>query len=70
MPIFLLEPEVTSMRVIEQTIWAANEWLLPAQGEPVRLFFSRAPLERLEPAWAAELPEVEPLASGESESGR
>jgi hypothetical protein len=43
---------------LEQTIWAANEWLLPETGEPVRLFFSRAPLERLDPAWAAALPEA------------
>jgi hypothetical protein len=27
-----------------QTIWAANEWLLPPLGQPVRLFFARAPL--------------------------
>lgn len=42
----------------EQTIWAANEWLLPERGQPVRLFFARTPLERLTPAWAAALPEV------------
>ncbi|MSR60825.1 MAG: hypothetical protein EXS08_00065 [Planctomycetes bacterium] len=39
-----------------QTIWAANEWLLPAQGEGVRLYFARRPLAQLEPAWLAELP--------------
>jgi hypothetical protein len=43
---------------IEQTIWAANEWLLPDRGQPVRLFFARAPLDHLEPAWAAALPEA------------
>ncbi len=43
----------------EQTIWAANEWLLPERGQPVRLFFARAPLEHLTPAWVAALPEVE-----------
>lgn len=42
----------------EQTIWAANEWLLPERGQPVRLFFARAPLERLEPAWLASVPEA------------
>jgi hypothetical protein len=41
-----------------QTIWAANEWLLPAQGEGLRLYFARKPLTQLEPAWLAELPRV------------
>ena len=41
-----------------QSIWAANEWLLPPSGEPVHLFFARQPLERLEPAWVAELPQA------------
>lgn len=45
-----------------QSIWAANEWLLPPSGEPVRIFFARRPLERLEPAWVAELPEVRSVA--------
>jgi len=44
-----------------QTIWAANEWLLPPTGEPVRLFFARRPLERLEPAWIEALPEARSL---------
>lgn len=42
----------------EQTIWAANEWLLPERGEPVRLFFAREPLAALAPGWAASLPEA------------
>jgi hypothetical protein len=41
-----------------QSIWAANEWLLPPSGEPVRLFFARQPLERLEPAWVEGLPQA------------
>jgi hypothetical protein len=41
---------------LEQTIWAANEWLLPPQGEPVQLIFARAPLETLPPGLAATLP--------------
>lgn len=44
-----------------QTIWAANEWLLPPTGEPLRLFFARKPLERLEPAWIEALPEARSL---------
>jgi hypothetical protein len=42
----------------EQTIWVANEWLLPALGEPVRLFFARQALDALPPEWSALLPEV------------
>ena len=42
----------------EQTIWAANEWLLPGRGQPVRFFFAREPLERLTPEMLATLPEV------------
>jgi hypothetical protein len=49
---------------LAQTIWAANEWLIPEQGEPVRLFFARRPLERLEPAWAAALPEAGATGQG------
>jgi len=41
-----------------QTIWAANEWLLPGQGEGLRLYFARRPLAQLEPAWLPELPSV------------
>jgi len=43
---------------IEQTIWAANEWLLPERGRALRLFFARAPLERLAPEWVAWLPDA------------
>ena len=46
-----------------QTIWVANEWLLPETGEAVRLFFARAPLENLAPALAQALPEAR-VASG------
>jgi len=42
----------------EQTIWVANEWLLPEMGEPVRLFFARAPLASVPSALLASLPEV------------
>jgi len=52
----------------EQTIWAANEWLLPERGQPVRLFFARAPLECLTPAMLATLPEARQGAS-DGESG-
>jgi hypothetical protein len=45
---------------IEQTIWAANAWLVPPRGEPVRLFFSRDPIPRLEPQWLEKLPEAKP----------
>lgn len=48
----------------EQTIWAANEWLLPEMGAPVRLFFARAPLAALTPEQIARLPEV---VAGEDE---
>jgi hypothetical protein len=41
---------------IEQTIWAANEWLLPASGEPVQLLFARTPLAALPAGIAAALP--------------
>jgi hypothetical protein len=47
---------------IEQSIWAANEWLLPPTGQPVRLFLAREPLAALAPAWAAALPEADPDA--------
>ncbi len=49
----------------EQTIWAANEWLLPEMGAPVRLFFARAPLATLPPERVASLPEVVPGAPAE-----
>jgi hypothetical protein len=48
-----------------QTIWAANEWLLPERGAPLRLVFAREPLATLPPALAAALPEaVVPAAAG------
>lgn len=49
----------------EQTIWAANEWLLPPTDAPVRLFFTRVPLETLPDGLRASLPEV----PGEAPSG-
>jgi hypothetical protein len=45
-----------------QSIWAANEWLLPPTKEPVRLFFARQPLTELAPEWLAELPEARTVA--------
>jgi len=50
----------------EQTIWAANEWLLPATGQPLRLFFAREPLERLTDEMVATLPEAREAAPGEA----
>jgi hypothetical protein len=47
---------------IEQSIWAANEWLLPPTGQPVRLFLAREPLAALAPAWTAALPAADPDA--------
>src|SRR5262245_27911450 len=34
----------------EQTIWAANEWLLPEAGAPLLLVFARTPLATLPPS--------------------
>jgi len=45
---------------VEQTIWAANAWLVPARGEPVCLLFARQPLAALDPAWEARLPVGKP----------
>lgn len=45
-----------------QSIWAANEWLLPPSGEPVRLFFARQPLATLAPEWLADLPQARSVA--------
>jgi len=45
---------------VEQTIWAANAWLVPPRGQPVLLFFSRAPIAGLDPVLEARLPEVKP----------
>lgn len=50
----------------EQTIWAANEWLLPEMGAPVRLFFARAPLAALTPEQIASLPEG--VAAGDEDT--
>jgi len=47
---------------IEQSIWAANEWLLPPTGQPVRLFLAREPLAALPVEWAASLPDADPDA--------
>src|SRR5262245_17608624 len=55
---------------MEQTIWAANEWLLPERGQPVRLFFARAPLERLTPEMQALLPEARAVQDGEAGADR
>jgi hypothetical protein len=52
----------------EQTIWAANEWLLPERAQPVRLFFARAPLERLASEQVAALPEAR-TGSGDAGEG-
>ena len=43
---------------IEQTIWMANGWLVPARDSRVRLVFSREPLDEPPPAVLALLPEV------------
>jgi len=49
-----------------QTIWAANEWLLPEMGEPVWLVFARAPLATLPAGWEQDLPAV----AGSDASGK
>jgi hypothetical protein len=55
----------------EQTIWAANEWLLPERGQPVRLFLAREPLDHLTPAMLATLPEArEEAQDGEDGAGK
>ena len=51
----------------EQTIWAANEWLLPERGQPVRLFLAREPLEHLTPAMLPTLPEARPGAQDDED---
>ena len=56
----LLTPAVEEC--IEQTIWVANAWLVPPRDQPVRLFIAKNPLERLDPTWEQELPEVDPAA--------
>jgi hypothetical protein len=42
----------------DQSIWAANPWLLPEREARVRLIFARGPLAELPAAWAAGLPVV------------
>jgi hypothetical protein len=42
----------------DQSIWAANPWLLPERGARVRLIFARDRLAELPAAWLAELPVV------------
>jgi hypothetical protein len=53
----------------EQTIWAANEWLLPETGAPVFLLFARAPLEAVPAGLRALLPEVPPPGAGAGADG-
>lgn len=53
----------------QQTIWAANEWLLPERGQPVSLLFARAPLAALPAGWEGALPEVVPTPEGGDEPG-
>lgn len=53
----------------EQTIWAANEWLLPESGAPLALVFARAPLEALPAGWGALVPEVPFPSATEAASG-
>jgi hypothetical protein len=47
-----------------QTIWAANEWLLPESGSPLLLLFARQPLAALPPGWEDRLPRVPPALEG------
>jgi hypothetical protein len=42
----------------DQSIWAANPWLLPEREARVRLIFARGPLAELPAGWAAGLPLV------------
>jgi hypothetical protein len=49
---------------LEQTIWMANGWLVPARGSPVRLVFSLEPLERAPEGLVELLPEVGPQPRG------
>lgn len=54
---------------IEQTIWAANAWIVPPQGEPVRILFAREPLATLPAGWSERLPEAASRAGlGEPEA--
>lgn len=54
---------------VEQTIWAANAWLVPPRGEPVCLFFARQPLASLDPAWIAKLPVARSMPAEDAGGG-
>lgn len=45
---------------LEQTIWMANGWLVPQRGSPVRLVFSRTPLEGVPAGLRELLPDAGP----------
>lgn len=51
---------------IEQTIWMANGWLVPARGSPVRLVFSLEPLQTVPTSLVELLPEVGPQLPDQS----
>jgi hypothetical protein len=40
-----------------QTIWRANDWILPPRGESVRLILAHKPLDRVPESFLASLPE-------------
>lgn len=44
---------------LEQTIWVANAWIVPAEGEPVTLVFARGRLSGPPPALLGELPRAD-----------
>lgn len=52
---------------VQQTIWIANPWLVPAPGSPVELFFSRRPLVELPPGWGEQLPRVGTIGAASAE---
>jgi len=54
---------------VEQTIWAANAWLVTPRGEPVCLFFARQALASLDPAWVAKLPVARSVPADEAGGG-
>jgi hypothetical protein len=54
----------------EQTIWAANEWLLPDTGAPLLLVFARAPLEAVPASLRDRLPEVPASSTTPGEAGK
>jgi hypothetical protein len=55
---------------VDQTIWVANAWLLPARGSRAELVFARRPLERLPGGWEERLPDVAATAGDEAGRGR